>query len=295
MKKARRLVMLILLLSLFCLAFEAGAQGRKVRVCTPGAGTGSMHIYVAKERGYFSQENLDVDVLVTRGQICTMALINGQMELTTNPNVFDAMVAGKIPGQSDLCHCQNSRPSLHRRSRYQELQRPQAEDHRRQHFRRADGYAHPRDSRTARDQTAQGCRFAANRHTGSSLCILESRHGQSGASFVNPRLDRPSGTAFASYATSNRRGFRRPLWRATNCWPGSRPMLRSVCARDRPRVIFITATMPRRRSLSFRRCSESTTKRWRSKSTTMICSATIPAADWRKPPCGKSWSALAKC
>lgn len=99
MKKARRLVVLILLLSLFCLAFEAGAQGRKVRVCTPGAGTGSMHIYTAKERGYFSQENLDVDVLVTRGQICTMALINGQMELTTNPNVFDAMVAGKFQGK----------------------------------------------------------------------------------------------------------------------------------------------------------------------------------------------------
>jgi NitT/TauT family transport system substrate-binding protein len=98
-KKARRLVVLILLLSLFCLAFEAGAQGRRVRVCTPGGGTGSMHIYTAKERGYFSQENLDVDVLVTRGQICTMALINGQMELTTNPNVFDAMVAGKFQGK----------------------------------------------------------------------------------------------------------------------------------------------------------------------------------------------------
>jgi ABC-type nitrate/sulfonate/bicarbonate transport system substrate-binding protein len=58
-----------------------------------------MHIHTAKERGYFSQEALDVDVLVTRGQICTMALINGQMELTTNPNVFDAMVAGKFKGK----------------------------------------------------------------------------------------------------------------------------------------------------------------------------------------------------
>jgi ABC-type nitrate/sulfonate/bicarbonate transport system substrate-binding protein len=98
MMKARRLTVSILLLSLFCLPFEADAQ-RKVRVCTPGAGTGSMHIHTAKERGYFAQESLDVDVLVTRGQICTMALINGQMELTTNPNVFDAMVAGKFRGK----------------------------------------------------------------------------------------------------------------------------------------------------------------------------------------------------
>ena len=59
---------------------------------------------VAKERGYFAQEGLDLDVLVARGQICTMALINGQMELTTNPNMFDAMVAGKFQRQGDLCH-----------------------------------------------------------------------------------------------------------------------------------------------------------------------------------------------
>ena len=65
----------------------------------PGAGTGGMHIYAAKDRGYFAQEALDVDVLVTHGQICTMALINGQMEVTTNPNVFDAMVAGKFKGK----------------------------------------------------------------------------------------------------------------------------------------------------------------------------------------------------
>ena len=81
------------------LCSSAFAQLRKMKVCTPGAGTGSMHIYTAKDRGYFAQEKLDVDVLVTRGQICTMALINGQMELTTNPNVFDAMVAGKFKGK----------------------------------------------------------------------------------------------------------------------------------------------------------------------------------------------------
>lgn len=98
MKLTRRLLAPILMLILLA-AEEASAQTRKLKVCTPGAGTGSMHIHTAKERGYFAQEGLDVDVLVTRGQICTMALINGQMELTTNPNVFDAMVAGKYRGK----------------------------------------------------------------------------------------------------------------------------------------------------------------------------------------------------
>jgi ABC-type nitrate/sulfonate/bicarbonate transport system substrate-binding protein len=92
-------VTLFLLIELLFFNSNATAQLRKVKVCTPGAGTGNMHIHTAKERGYFSQEGLDVDVLVTRGQICTMALINGQMELTTNPNVFDAMVAGRFRGK----------------------------------------------------------------------------------------------------------------------------------------------------------------------------------------------------
>jgi ABC-type nitrate/sulfonate/bicarbonate transport system substrate-binding protein len=99
MKDAHRIIAAILVLGVLCVAVETIAQGRKVSVCTPGAGTGSMHIHTAKDRGYFAQERLDVDVLVTRGQICTMALINGQMELTTNPNVFDAMVAGKFRGK----------------------------------------------------------------------------------------------------------------------------------------------------------------------------------------------------
>ena len=91
--------LLLILIAFVGLADNAFAQLKKIKVCTPGAGTGSMHIYAAKDRGYFAQEGLDVDVLVTRGQICTMALISGQMELTTNPNVFDAIVAGKFKGK----------------------------------------------------------------------------------------------------------------------------------------------------------------------------------------------------
>lgn len=77
----------------------ANAQLKKIRLCAPGVGSGIMHSYVAKERGYFAQEGIDLDVLVARGQICTMALLNGQMELSSNPNMFDAMVAGKFKGK----------------------------------------------------------------------------------------------------------------------------------------------------------------------------------------------------
>jgi len=90
---------LFFMLTSFFLGDEANAQLRKVRLCAPGVGSGIMHSYMAKERGYFAQEGLDLDVLVARGQICTMALLNGQMELSSNPNIFDAMVAGKFKGK----------------------------------------------------------------------------------------------------------------------------------------------------------------------------------------------------
>jgi ABC-type nitrate/sulfonate/bicarbonate transport system substrate-binding protein len=92
-------VSLLLIGFFFLFDSDASAQLRKVRLCAPGVGSGIMHAYVAKERGYFAQEGLDLDVLVARGQICTMALLNGQMELSSNPNMFDAMVAGRFKGK----------------------------------------------------------------------------------------------------------------------------------------------------------------------------------------------------
>jgi hypothetical protein len=92
-------VIFFFVIALLFISSSAGAQAKKIKLCAPGLGSGIMHAYVAKERGYFAQEGLDLDVLVTRGQICTMAMLNGQMELSSNPNVFDAMVAGRFKGK----------------------------------------------------------------------------------------------------------------------------------------------------------------------------------------------------
>ena len=97
--RCNSLVIFLYLVALLFVSTDACAQIKKIRLCAPGLGSGIMHAYIAKERGYFAQEGLDFDVLVTRGQICTMALLNGQMELSSNPNVFDAMVAGRFKGK----------------------------------------------------------------------------------------------------------------------------------------------------------------------------------------------------
>src|SRR6266478_947312 len=89
-------IIFLYLIGFLLVSTDAIAQAKKIRLCAPGLGSGIMHAYVAKGRGYFAQEGLDLDVLVARGQICTMALLNGQMELSSNPNIFDAMVAGRF-------------------------------------------------------------------------------------------------------------------------------------------------------------------------------------------------------
>ena len=92
-------IIFLYLIFFLLISTDVSAQAKKIRLCAPGLGSGIMHAYIAKERGYFAQEGLDLDVLVARGQICTMALLNGQMELSSNPNIFDAMVAGRFKGK----------------------------------------------------------------------------------------------------------------------------------------------------------------------------------------------------
>lgn len=42
-----------ILIALLYFGSDAEAQNRKVRICVPGVGSGFMHAYLAKERGYF--------------------------------------------------------------------------------------------------------------------------------------------------------------------------------------------------------------------------------------------------
>jgi hypothetical protein len=90
------LIAAVFFIGLLLFVADASAQLKKIRLCAPGLGSGIMHAYVAKERGYFAQEGLDLDVLVARGQICTMALLNGQMELFQQPEYFRCHGCRKI-------------------------------------------------------------------------------------------------------------------------------------------------------------------------------------------------------
>jgi len=76
------------------------AQVRQFKVCVPDYSVGVMPFFVAKQNGYLAQEQIDIDVIAGRGNLCTMGLIAGSFQLTYSPSTFDAVVAGDIKGKT---------------------------------------------------------------------------------------------------------------------------------------------------------------------------------------------------
>jgi ABC-type nitrate/sulfonate/bicarbonate transport system substrate-binding protein len=78
----------------------ADAQPRQFKVCVPDYSVGVMPFFVAKQNGYFAQEQMEVEVIAGRGNLCTMGLIAGSFQFTFSPSTFDAVVAGDIKGKT---------------------------------------------------------------------------------------------------------------------------------------------------------------------------------------------------
>jgi ABC-type nitrate/sulfonate/bicarbonate transport system substrate-binding protein len=87
------------LLSIVSLWTPAGAETRQFKICVPDYSVGVMPFFIAKQNGYFAQEQMDVEVIAGRGNLCTMGLIAGSFQFTYSPSTFDAVVAGDVKGK----------------------------------------------------------------------------------------------------------------------------------------------------------------------------------------------------
>lgn len=96
MRALRLSVAHMLFFVLLFFGHESDAQLRNLRVCVPGYSPDFMYLFIAKDRGYFAQEKMNVDAIAARGQLCVTALMADQLKFSTNPNTFDLMVEGKL-------------------------------------------------------------------------------------------------------------------------------------------------------------------------------------------------------
>jgi len=81
-------------------ASELRAQGRadKIVFSIPSRSIAAIDLYIAKERGFFREENLDVDIVQIRGNVAVAAALSGQVQATNGVGtVIRALERSEIP------------------------------------------------------------------------------------------------------------------------------------------------------------------------------------------------------
>ena len=90
LKDRNRMNFLVVVLLL--LATAVPCQARKVSVGIPVVDVSQSALYVARDRGYFHKEGLEVELVLMRGGVANQALITGNVDFTTVPTA--ALQAG---------------------------------------------------------------------------------------------------------------------------------------------------------------------------------------------------------
>ena len=70
---------------LLLLSYAIPAEARKIAVGVPVLDVTQSALYVARDRGYYQKEGLEVDLILMRGGVANQALIAGNVEFTTVP------------------------------------------------------------------------------------------------------------------------------------------------------------------------------------------------------------------
>ena len=82
----------VVIVLLILLGLTVPAHARKVSVGIPVVDVSQSVLYVARDRGYFQKEGLEVELVLMRGGVANQALITGNVDFTTVPTA--ALQAG---------------------------------------------------------------------------------------------------------------------------------------------------------------------------------------------------------
>ena len=99
MARSSTLTLALPVVLLLLCASVVRAQTRQFKVCVPDYAVGVMPLIIAKQNGYYGQEQLDVEVIAARGHLCSMGLLANSFQFTYSPSTFDAVVAGDVKGK----------------------------------------------------------------------------------------------------------------------------------------------------------------------------------------------------
>ena len=78
----RKLGVTSILLALFISVVGTATAAERFFISIPGPTLSYTHLYYGQEKGFFSQEGLDLQVLVVRGVIGVSSLMSGEIDVT---------------------------------------------------------------------------------------------------------------------------------------------------------------------------------------------------------------------
>jgi len=81
----RLLKLKLLVLFLTVLSFAPPLEARRIKVAIPGYNITQIVFFSAKERGYYKEEGLDVDLIQMTGTLSNLALMSSEVEFTSVP------------------------------------------------------------------------------------------------------------------------------------------------------------------------------------------------------------------
>lgn len=80
---------------IFLVCFAAGAEARKVQMAVATFSQSILPMVVAQEKGYFREEDLDVELILMTASVANMALMGGNVDfISSGPSVVGAIARG---------------------------------------------------------------------------------------------------------------------------------------------------------------------------------------------------------
>ena len=71
------------LVSLILFSLAGSSQARNIKVSVPAQSVSHVGFYVAKDRGYYRDEGVDVELILMNAAVAVRALIGGDVDFTT--------------------------------------------------------------------------------------------------------------------------------------------------------------------------------------------------------------------
>jgi ABC-type nitrate/sulfonate/bicarbonate transport system substrate-binding protein len=78
-------LMKLFVLFLILISFLPQAEARRIKVAIPGYNITQIVFFVAREKGYYKEEGLDVDLIQMTGTLSNLALMSSEVEFTSVP------------------------------------------------------------------------------------------------------------------------------------------------------------------------------------------------------------------